>query len=182
MAIGIGTSEPTSPRQRLGAMLNCAVGMQEFLPARASDAIDLKEAALWTRDNRAELSRRLSRVRGRLQLTLGLEVPDLRRPPRTAGCGRAWLAERRAERAEATALRQEAALRLARLASGVPECGWMERSSDRAVCLDLLLNRTQVPTAIERIRKAASSVTPDDAPQITVTGPWPPVSFAWEAA
>ena len=179
-AIGLEGPGETEPRNRLAAMLDCANGLSGFLPARAANDVDLDAAAEWTRDNRAELTRRLSRVRGRLQMTLLLELPANRRPRDAPANGRCWLAERRAVRAEAEARRQEAALHLARLAAGVPECGWRERRTARSACLDLLLNREQVPQALEVIETGFRQVPAGLARALTVAGPWPPVSFAWE--
>ena len=179
-AVGLEGPGESQPRKRLAAMLDCATGLSGFLPARAANDVDLDAAVDWTRDNRAELSRRLSRVRGRLQLTLLLETPPPGRPRDAPEDGRSWLAERRASRAEAEAHRREAALHLARLASGVPECGWRERRTARSVCLDLLMNRDQVSQALELIETVGRRAPPALARALTIAGPWPPVSFAWE--
>ena len=170
-----------TPRDRLALQVACARALPSFLPLRPSDTVTLDEAISRSRVEAASIAARLADLAGRVQVTLCADwtasAPARPNVP-SAGDGRDWLAARAARHAALADRRTELATVLraalaARMAGPV-----QERPRPSGLQLDGLVDAAGVEAGLAALAGDLDCLGLRHPVRLTVTGPWPVLSFS----
>jgi hypothetical protein len=179
--IGVAGETAATPRDRLRLQVACARTLHAFLPLRPSDLVTLEEAAARARIEGAGLAARLADLAGRVQVTLSAEwtpsAPEERTAPRDDG-GRRWLAARAAAHAALADRQANTASTLRAALSARMRGPVAERPHPRGLQLDGLVDASGVEDGLAALARDLVRLRLGHRAKLTVTGPWPVLSFA----
>ena len=167
--VGAARADAPDARARLNLLLRCFQAEIELLPLAPAQEVSFHRALEMPV---APLCAALDRLEGRAQLSLLVESGQSAARSQGQG-GRGWLRARQALHARDADLRTGIETLSAQIGLAATPV-W--RRADGSGC-DVLVGRGAVALIRDRISELAEAHLPPSA-RMTLTGPWPPFSFA----
>ncbi|MEM8537567.1 MAG: hypothetical protein AAGF56_06875 [Pseudomonadota bacterium] len=164
----------TTPQTRMALQLGCHDACNSFLPTAPVSQVTLGEARQCDTDH---LYDALQAVAGKAQLTLSVtwSGKQFSAPSET---GRNWLDQR----SRAYHDNQQFARKVMNWAAAAAPRQINLRQGKTTICCDILLDKSEMPTAQRKISQAVAQAQISGAIQPMLSGPWPVYSFVPDIA